>query len=159
MPPEPFLDPLALDFTRLELTPEQIREWNPHRFEMEQLSGVVLMDFERRLVAGFRDVRGDEFWVRGHVPGRPLFPGILMLEAGAQLCSLYYTIAHKDEPRRFFGFGGIDGVKFRGTVVPGDRLVLIARNNELRTRRAVFEVQGFVADRMVFEAKITGLIV
>jgi len=106
-------------------------------------------------VIGFKDVRDDEFWVRGHIPGRPLFPGVLMCEAAAQLCSYYYR--RYGGSNRFVGFGGMDKVKFRGQVVPGDRLILLARVIRLGTRRAVFEVQGIVDGRVVFEGVVTGM--
>ena len=57
---------------------------------MEQLTAIVHVDPEKHLVAGYKDVGNDEFWVRGHMPGYPLMPGVLMCEAAAQLCS-YYT--------------------------------------------------------------------
>ena len=79
-----------------------------------------------------------------------------MVEAAAQLCSFHYHMA-VPEDKRFFGFGGIDAVKFRGEVKPGDVFVIVAKVAELRSRRAVFDAQGFVGDRMVFEGRITGM--
>ena len=68
----------------------------------------------------------DEFWVRGHMPGFPLLPGVLMCEAAAQL-GAYYLCAYRPFDGDFLGFGGMDNVRFRGKVSPGDRLVLIAK--------------------------------
>jgi 3-hydroxyacyl-[acyl-carrier-protein] dehydratase len=84
-------------------------------------------------------------------------PGVLMLEAAAQLCTYYYKKITQDE--RFLGFGGIDKVKFRGKVVPGDKLILIAKNIELRSRRAIFDTQGVVDGKLVFEGVIIGMVV
>ena len=100
----------------------------------------------------------EPFWARGHIPGRPLMPGVIMIEAAAQLCSwavrqVYDTSEYGD---RFFGFGGIDDVKFRGTVFPGQQMIILGVKNEVRPRRAVFDTQGWVDGRMVFQAKITG---
>ena len=78
--------------------------------------------------SGYKDVTSDEFWVRGHMPGMPLMPGVIMCEAAAQLCS-YHVHRHKlMGPEAMLGFGGLDEVRFRGTVVPGDRLVIAARS-------------------------------
>jgi 3-hydroxyacyl-[acyl-carrier-protein] dehydratase len=155
MPSTLLIDLATLDLDRVLMPIEEIRRYNPHRFEMEQLSAVVHLDRASGRIVAFKDVRDDEFWVRGHIPGRPLLPGVLMLEAAAQMCSLYYKVVQEDP--RFLGFGGVDGVKFRGQVVPGDRLYLLGQAVEIRSRRAVFDTQGVVAGRLVFEARITGM--
>lgn len=155
MAPPLLVDLSKLDLERVEIPIEEIRKVNPHRYEMEQLSGVIHLDAAAGQIVAFKEVRPDEFWVRGHIPGRPLLPGVLMVEAAAQMCSFYYKRVQEDP--RFLGFGGVDGVKFRGQVVPGDRLLLLGQAVEIRNRRAVFDTQGVVGDRMVFEARITGM--
>jgi len=155
MAPKPLVDLTTVDLNHVEAGPEEIRRYNLQRYEFEQLDGIIRYDPEQGIVIGFKDVRDDEFWVRGHIPGRPLFPGVLMCEAAAQLCSYYYRRYGGSD--RFVGFGGMDKVKFRGQVVPGDRLILLARVIRLGTRRAVFEVQGIVDGRVVFEGVVTGM--
>jgi 3-hydroxyacyl-[acyl-carrier-protein] dehydratase len=71
------------------------------------------------------------------------------------LCSYYYKEAVPGE--RFLGFGGLEGVKFRAEVVPGQRFVLAAKALDMRPRRAVFDCQGFVDGRMVYEGTIIGM--
>lgn len=146
-----------LDLKGVEVGIEGIRAVNPHRYEMEQLSGILKFDPENGIIIGFKDVKADEFWVRGHIPDRPLLPGVLMVEAAAQLCTYYYKRSMQDD--RFLGFAGIDKVKFRGKVVPGDRLIIIAKKLELRPRRAIFDTQGIVNKRLVFEGVIIGMVV
>ena len=158
MPPEPFLDVRQIDQSKVAVTRERIYQVNPHRHEFQQLDGIFLIDEARGLLAGFRDVRDDEFWVRGHIPGRPVFPGVLMIARAAQMVS-YYVMTHL-KLKGFLGFGGVDGVKFRSQVVPGDRLIMVAKMVELRGRRRnVGAVQGFVRDQMVFEGTITGMLI
>ena len=157
MPRSLLYDLSKVDLSEVAVTREKIREYNPQRYEMEQLDGIILLDIEERVAVGFKDVRDDEFWVRGHIPGRPLMPGVIMLEAAAQLCTYYFKASVAGGEDRFVGFGGVDKVKFRGTVTPGDRLVLIAKNIDMRTRRAVFDTQGVVEDKLVFEAQIIGM--
>jgi 3-hydroxyacyl-[acyl-carrier-protein] dehydratase len=155
MPPKPLVDLEALDTSQLVAGPEQIRQCNRQRFEMEQLDGIVALDTDEAFAVGFKDVGEDEFWVRGHIPGRPLLPGVLMCEAAAQLSSFLYGSMFGAE--KFLGFGGLEGVKFRSQVVPGDRLVLVARAEDIRPRRVVCRCQGFVGDRMVYEGTIIGM--
>ncbi len=159
MPPKPILPLESIDLESVILDRAGIREVNAHRHEMEQIDAIVLMDPERQMIAGWRDVRDDEFWVRGHIPGRPIFPGVLMIEATAQMCSVMYYQVLQPGADHFFGFGGLDAVKFRGSVVPGDRIVFMARSIERRSRRWRFGAQAFVEGRMVFEAEITGMTV
>jgi len=155
MAPALLVDLAKLDLDRIVMPIEEIRRLIPHRYEMEQLTAVIHLDPEAGHIVAIKDVRDDEFWVRGHIPGRPLLPGVLMIEAAAQMCSVYFKKVSEDP--RFLGFGGVDGVKFRGQVVPGDRLLLLGRAVEIRSRRAVFDTQGVVGDRLVFEARITGM--
>ncbi|MFM8325065.1 MAG: beta-hydroxyacyl-ACP dehydratase, partial [Pirellulaceae bacterium] len=118
------VDPTTLDFGNIIANIDEIRQHNAQRFEMEQLTAVIFEDREKFRCAGFKDVSHDEFWVRGHMPGMPLMPGVVMLEAVAQLCSYF---AHKYDllGDGMVGFGGLEEVRFRDPVLPGTRLVLM----------------------------------
>jgi 3-hydroxyacyl-[acyl-carrier-protein] dehydratase len=138
---------------------EDIRRANPQRYEMEQLSRICHCDVDAGEVVGVLEVPEEPWWARGHVPGRPLMPGVLMVECAAQVCSWFVRRVYSDAEygERFFGFGGIDDVKFRGAVFPPATLVVLGRRHEIRTRRAVFDTQGYVDGVPVFEARITGM--
>ncbi len=155
MPPQPLLDLSAIDQSKVLVDREGIYKVNPHRYEFMLLHGIYHIDEEAGLVAGYHDVTSDEFWVRGHIPGRPLFPGVLMIEASAQLVSYYEMRRYPD--KGFLGFGGVSEVKFRGSVVPGNKLILMGKMIESRPRRCVGATQGFVDGQMVFEGIITGM--
>ncbi len=156
MPREFHMDPTSLDLNQVVVDLEGIRKINAQRFEMEQLHAIVHMDTEKHLIVGYKDVRPDEFWVRGHLPGYPLLPGMLMCEAAAQLCS-FYSIKLGLAGGDFIGFGGLEHVRFRGQVRPGDRLVLIGKATRLHRRQTVFNVQGFVGAKLVFEGDVIGV--
>jgi len=156
MPPKPFADLREFDLDRIAYGPEEIRKRNPHRHEMELLTGVIAYEPDRGLIIGEHRAREDAFWVRGHIPGRPLFPGVLMVELAAQLCSFYWRAQYPDM-EKFFGFGGIENTRFRGTVRPGDRLIVVGKSIEVKPRRAIFDAQGFLDDTMVFETRIIGI--
>jgi 3-hydroxyacyl-[acyl-carrier-protein] dehydratase len=147
------LDTLDLDQTIHDIS--AIEQVNPHRAPMRMLDGILWEKPELTHAVAYRDVRDDEFWVPGHIPGRPLFPGVLMLEAAAQLAS--FMVLRRLPDCDFLGFAGVDGVKFRGQVVPGDRLLVLMEQLELRKRRCVCQTQGVVDGTIVFEAKITGM--
>lgn len=155
MPPKPLIDLDSIDLETLEADMDEVRECNPQRYEFEQLDGILHYDADKQCVVGVKNVTDDEFWVRGHIPDRPLMPGVLMCEAAAQLCSYYYK--RTTETDDFVGFGGLDNVKFRAAVEPGSRLILVAKVKRISRRHCVMDCQGFVGDRMVFQGTITGV--
>ncbi|HJT76065.1 MAG TPA: 3-hydroxyacyl-ACP dehydratase FabZ family protein [Gemmataceae bacterium] len=156
MPPEYHVDPSRFDTSKVLADEEAIRRVNPQRFEMQQLTAIIHVDSGQHLIAGYKDVRADEFWVRGHMPDYPLLPGVLMCEAAAQLCS-YYIVTHGLMQGDIIAFGGMENVRFRCPVRPGDRLVLVAKATRMNRRQTIFNVQGFVGSTMVFHADIIGV--
>ena len=153
MPPTILFDLASIDLNRVLHDQEAIRRVNPQRGDMEHLNGVIACD--GKCIIGFKDVRFDEFWVEGHIPGRPLLPGVIMLEAAAQLSSFY---AHQYLGwTHFVGFGGVDGVRFRAPVPPGKRLHVLAKLLDHRHRRIKAATQGVVEGNIVFEGEIVGL--
>ena len=160
MPP-----PLLFDLSQIDLNAnpvfdkEAICKVNPQRFEMQQLDGILWYDKEKRLILGYKDVREDEFWVRGHIPGRPVMPAVIMVEAAAQLSSFFTKQVY--EEKGFIGFAGIDTAKFRSIVEPGQRLYLLGHITKYKRRKntthVTISVQGIVENTMVFEAVISGM--
>lgn len=151
------LDHSEYDLERVIAGAEEFRKYNPQRFEMEQLTAVVFDDFERGICVGYKDIAPDEFWVRGHMPGMPLMPGVIMCEAAAQLCS-YHVQKHNLLGAEMLGFGGLDDVKFRGTVRPGDRLVLVCEKTQVRPGQMVrCRFQAFVGENLVCEGQLRGI--
>lgn len=155
MPPPALLDLSTIDLNHVVATREQIYERLPHRYEFMQLDGVIYLDIENKIAVGYRDIRSDEWWVRGHIPGRPIFPGVLMVETAAHLASYVSVLLLKGT--NFLGFGGIDKTKFRESISPPAKLYLVGKADEVKTRRTICTIQGFVEGRMAFETQITGL--
>lgn len=155
MPPEALFDLGQVDFSQVVADREAIRAVNPQRYEMEHLDAIVHFDTTAQVLVGYKDVRDDEFWIRGHMPGFPIMPGVIMCEAAAQLCS-YYVCRLKLIGGDYFGFIGIDDMRFRGSVTPGQRLVLLGRAQRIHPRLTVFETQGYVGTTMVFNGLIKG---
>jgi 3-hydroxyacyl-[acyl-carrier-protein] dehydratase len=156
MPPPVLLNIADLDCSRVLYTREQIYQALPQRYEMSQLDGIIHADKAQMMTAAFRDVRADEWWCRGHMPGKPIFPGVLMMESAAQLAAFTQKIFHPVEGA-FMGFGGIDDAKFRDSVIPPQRIVLVCKVVEARSRRFICALQSYVDQAMVFEGLITGI--
>ncbi|TWT94750.1 3-hydroxyacyl-[acyl-carrier-protein] dehydratase FabZ [Botrimarina colliarenosi] len=154
---DPILDPLTLDFERPLARLEDIRKLIPQRDAIEQLTAVVYENLETNTVAGYRDVTDGEFWVSGHMPGLPLMPGVIMCEAAAQLAS-FFVQRNDLLGCEMVGFGGLDEVRFRGTVVPGDRLVIINQMIQVRRGRMIrARFQCFVGSGIVCEGQLIGV--
>ena len=128
---------------------------NPQRYEMQQLDGIMWIDEAKMLILGYKDVTENEFWIRGHIPGRPLMPGVIMVESAAQLLSFF--VKHLQEENTFVGFGGIESTKFRAPVAPGSRLFLLGHIFEMKSRRFRCRVQGVVNGALAFEAVVAGV--
>jgi len=157
VPPQALYDLTQIDFSRPIFDIEAIRRVNPQRNQMEQLTAVVYVDTVHHGRVGYKDITENEFWVPGHMPGFPLMPGVIMCECAAQLAS-FYAQKYKLLGGDFVGFGGMDEIRFRGPVFPNCRLILLAKMTELRpNRRALFDFQGFVEDRMVFSGGMMGV--
>lgn len=155
MPPPLLADLGAIDLTKTCLDRDEIYRRLPHRYEFMLLDGVCHIDEEKKLIVAYHDVKPDHWWVRAHVPGRPLLPGVLMLEMAAQVSAVMAKLVGGFDG--FIAFGGVDRCKFRETVSPPARFYLLSAGTEYRKRRIVSDTQGVVEGRMIFEARITGM--
>lgn len=156
MPKALILDSSEYDLNCVIADNEEIRRYNRQRFEMEQLTAVVYDDPERGICVGYKDLKPDEFWVRGHMPGMPIMPGVIMCEAAAQLAS-YYVLKHKLIQSGVVGFGGLKEVKFRGIVQPGDRFVIVLKALKIRSSIFTCEFQCLVRNSVVCEGVLMGV--
>jgi 3-hydroxyacyl-[acyl-carrier-protein] dehydratase len=153
---------LILDFSEYDTNHvvadlQEIRRYNLQRFEMEQLTAICYANKERGICVGYKDITHEEFWVRGHMPKAPLMPGVIMCEAAAQLSS-YFAQKYDLLGAKVVGFGGLEEVKFRDGVLPGNRLVIAVQL--LKVRRGAMIVcrfQGFVNQGMVVEGILKGI--
>jgi 3-hydroxyacyl-[acyl-carrier-protein] dehydratase len=157
VPTNLLFDISKLDLDQVTIAPEDVPKYNPHSGDMRHLDHVIWLDRETSSGLGVKQVRDDEFWVPGHIPGRPLLPGVIMIEAAAQLSSVLYKWRSDMNADRFLGFTRCDDVIFRGQVVPGDTLYLLVQEKKFGERRFSCDAQGVVNGTLVFEAKITGM--
>lgn len=155
MPPSLLVDLDRIDLSVVRLTQAEIYEHLPQRREFMLLDRVCHLDVEARVIVAYCDVKLEDWWVRGHIPGRPLLPGVLMLEMAGQASALLAKLLGDHDA--FVGFGGVDRCKFRDTIVPPARVYVISVAMGLRHRRIICDSQGVSGGKLIFEAQITGV--
>ena len=158
MPGKDFiLDPSQIDYDQVIADRAAIRRLNPQRGAMEQLTAIVYDNPKTHIVVGYKDASADDFWHSGHMPDFPLMPGVIMCEAAAQVCS-FHSRRHDLLGCEVVGFGGLDKVRFRGIVLPGDRLTIVCQMTNLRRGKMITcRFEGFVRETMVCEGEIRGI--
>jgi 3-hydroxymyristoyl/3-hydroxydecanoyl-(acyl carrier protein) dehydratase len=159
MPSTHLIDFETLDLSRVIAGPEELRRVLKQRGTFEMLDGVLYVAPEGKLIVGYKDIRADDWWSKDHIPGRPIFPGALMIETAAQLCSYAFSTHAPGMENAFIGFGGLDGTRFRGVVAPPARMVFVGRLKRVRSRVFTYETQGFVDRELMFESEVMGVVV
>jgi 3-hydroxyacyl-[acyl-carrier-protein] dehydratase len=158
MPSAPLIDFDVLNLDSVHATREEVRSCIMQRGRFEMLDGIAHLDIENALVVAFVDIHTGAWWASDHVPGRPLFPGALMIEASAQMCTYDFMQRMPDMRDTFVGFAGVDKVRYRGTVEPECRMYFAAKVTRIRRNMFTYSTQGFVERKLVYEGEIMGMV-
>ncbi|HDZ90748.1 MAG TPA: 3-hydroxyacyl-ACP dehydratase FabZ [Deltaproteobacteria bacterium] len=150
--------PLKID---LPLNYEDIIKILPHRYPFLLVDRVIEMEFNKRVV-GIKNVTANEPFFQGHFPGNPIMPGVLIIEAMAQVGGVLARLSipgvmERKEMGEIF-FMAMDKVKFRRPVVPGDQIRF--ENHALRTGSRIWKMAGkaLVEGELVAEANLVAAI-
>ena len=127
----------------------------PHRYPMLLVDRVLEIEPGQRIV-GLKNVSANEPFFAGHFPGRPVMPGVLIIEALAQCGGLLLMDGLQDPEDKVIYFLSVDGVKFRRPVLPGDQLILELDLVQGRGRRGKLKGIARVDGRVAAEATILG---
>ena len=109
-------------------------------------------------MTAIQDVTGDEPFFRGHFPGRPVMPGVLVVEAMAQAGSLIVYLSKPEFRGKLIYFMGLDKCKFRGPVYPGDQVRYEIEVTRLK-RVCALDARAFVDEKLVCEAFLRAMVV
>jgi 3-hydroxyacyl-[acyl-carrier-protein] dehydratase len=130
---------------RMIMDVNEIRQYLPHRYPFLLVDRVVELNLGESIV-GYKNLTVNEPYFDGHFPEQPVFPGVLLLEAMAQVSGIlgFKTMDKKPEDGSIYYFVGSDKLRFKRPAVPGDRLML--RSQVLSDRRGIwkFEVSADV---------------
>jgi len=136
---------------------QQLLRILPHRYPFLLVDRVIELDGERFAV-GVKNVTYNEQFFQGHFPGTPIMPGVLIVEAMAQLSGVLF-IQKLEHTGQLAVLLGMDKVKIRRPVVPGDQLILEARTVRVRSRTGHCRCRALVGNNLVAEAEIKFMLV
>lgn len=136
------------------LTINQIKEIIPHRYPMLLIDRVVEMDIEdKKFVRGYKNVSANEAFFQGHYPEEPIMPGVLQIEALAQTGAVAILSMEQFKGKTPL-FAGINKARFKGKVVPGDRLDLYCEIVKIKGPIGIGQGIASVDGKTVCEAEI-----
>jgi 3-hydroxyacyl-[acyl-carrier-protein] dehydratase len=139
------------------VTIQEIMDFLPHRYPFLLVDRVVEMQGEETAI-GIKNVTASEPWFTGHFPGRPVFPGVLIIEAIAQVAAILVMqnakLSGNPIEAKLIYFMTVDKVRFRQPVTPGDQMRIHVQ--KLRRRGAAYKFKGdiFVDGKLVAEGEI-----
>lgn len=155
---KPLVDLESLDLTRNVVPEEELRAALPHRDQFQLLDGICYYDPERNLAVGYKEWDAEPWWGNAHIPGRPIMPGVLMIEGAAQVASYLIKKTSKWAADRFIGLAGLNKVRMRGLVEPPARVYFISGDVKLSGRRlARMPAQVFCKGEMKMEMELLGV--
>ena len=129
----------------------------PHRYPMLLVDRIL--DFEpREWIRGLKNVSFNEAVFQGHFPSRPVFPGVYIVEAMAQTGGCLLMREFEDRARKVIYFMGIDAVRFRKPVLPGDQLVMEVKVIQFKGRICKMRGEAFVDGQKVAEAEFMSML-
>ena len=128
---------------------EELKSILPHREPMLLVDEAVRNDDGS--ATGYYTVQGEEFFLQGHFPGNPIVPGVIQLEMMAQTCAVLLTA---DSASQTY-YTGIDKVRFRGKIVPGDTIRFECRITKSKAPFHFAEGKGYVGDKLCVQAEFS----
>ncbi|MEM9382578.1 MAG: hypothetical protein AAGB93_21675 [Planctomycetota bacterium] len=158
-------DLATIDREHVAVDRATLDEYLAQRGTFSVIDHLIHVDEEAGIAVGVKEIRDDDWWAKDHIPGRPTFPGALMLETAAQIASFDYSRFRVDPgDKRFVGFGGVDDCRFRGVVEPHCHMYFVVRLERAGSRMFKYAAEGYIErdgvlqPKRVFEAKVLGVI-
>jgi UDP-3-O-[3-hydroxymyristoyl] N-acetylglucosamine deacetylase / 3-hydroxyacyl-[acyl-carrier-protein] dehydratase len=137
---------------------EKLMEYLPHRYPMLLVDRIIDFESEKRIV-GLKNVTVNEPFFQGHFPGHPIMPGVLLIEAMAQVGGLLLMESEEDPMSKVVYLVGIDKVKFRRPVTPGDQVVFELEMLSYKRRMCKMRGVGRVDGEVAVEGNLTATVV
>lgn len=142
------------------INPEQIDingilDLIPHRYPFVMVDRVLALDTENKTIEALKNVTINEPFFQGHFPGKPVMPGVMMVEGLAQAgCVLAFSMHPENVGEKLAFFLGIDKARFRKQVSPGDQLIYKLEILKIKRGIMVMDAKAYVDDQVVVQAEI-----
>ncbi len=137
----------------MNMNQEEIKKILPHREPFLFLDEITELISLKRAV-GVKYITEDEFYFKGHFPGKPVMPGVIIIESLAQVGAVI-LLSHEDYRGKIAYFTGISNAKFRKSVVPGDKLILECELTKFRASFGFGTAKAYVDGQLVCEAELS----
>lgn len=139
---------------------DEIKKYLPHRFPFLYLDKIL--EFDDKAIKGLKNVTANEPFFAGHFPDYPVMPGVLIVEALAQVCGMFGLLKTEEENKKFTNmltlFTGINNVKFKRPVRPGDTLILEATFVKRKMSIWWFEVKATVDGELACSGELSAIL-
>jgi len=142
----------------MTFTIQEIMDFLPHRYPFLLIDRIVEFERAKRVVA-IKNVTMNEQFFQGHFPGAPIMPGVLVIEAMAQAGAVLMLSEMEDRHSKLAVFTGIEGAKFRRSIVPGDQIRIEVDVVSFRTRAGKMAGKATVDGKLACEATLTCMVV
>ena len=133
---------------------EDILKILPHRYPFMLVDRIIEQSGDGNRIVGLKNLTFNELFFQGHFPDNPVMPGVLQLEAMAQVAGVMLNSRSGNEGRIAY-FMSIGNAKFRKVVKPGDQLIIEVETVRMRSRMALVKGKAFVGDNLVSEAELS----
>jgi beta-hydroxyacyl-ACP dehydratase FabZ len=137
---------------------KEIQKYLPHRYPFLLVDRILEIEPHKK-ISGIKNVTFNESFFQGHFPEHPVMPGVLVIEALAQVCSVLLMFSIKEVRNKLFYLAGMEKVRFRKPVSPGDQLKLEGEVLRVRSKFAVMQAKATVENELVAEATLMASLV
>jgi 3-hydroxyacyl-[acyl-carrier-protein] dehydratase len=153
----PLIDLSSLDVSEDVVPEREVRRVIPHTDEFRMIDGICFLDLERQIVAGYKIWDDNPWWARAHIPGRPMMPGVLMIEGCAQVSAILVDRNGIFPDKSFVALAGVDDTRMRRVITPPAKVFFAATLLKQNAHIARFAAQCLVDGEVALEAELLGV--
>lgn len=153
----PMADLSSLNLTEHVVPEEVLRAALPHAHEFRLIDGICFLDLEEQLVVGYKVWDENPWWAKAHVPGRPIMPGVLMLEGCAQVAAILVKQSGIWPTDALIGLGGVDKARFRRMITPPATVYFCARMGRQTRNMARYPAQCLIDGQVAVDTELLGV--